>query len=414
MPLTKKRFERSRMTRTELLPGKYSESLYPQPEMLARRPEKRKLRIGLPKEPGAHEYRIMLNPSAVKQLTEDGHTILLEAGAGGRSNWSDVEFSNAGAIISERNEVFKCDVVLKVSPLSSEEIGLLVGNQTVFSALHSNTQTTENIRKLMQKRVTAVAYELVKDQYGYFPFVHSMSEISGMLAVTTAGEYLSRNNGRGIVMGGITGVPPAKVMILGSGTAAEYAARAAVGLGALVKIFDDSVSRLNSLKNKLGTGVYTYFSQKNSLTSNLKTADVLIGALDFTGKIPRMNITEEMVAGMKPGSVIVDLNTDNVSCIETSHITDLGNPTFEKFNVLHYCVPNIASRAPRTASIAMSNAILPILDLFSEETITRRIMRNETCIRNGTYIYEGILTNAYLGRIFNLDYKDIDLLTAIF
>ncbi len=402
------------MTRTDFIPGKYSESFFPQPELLARRSDKRKLRIGIPKETDTHEYRIMLNPTAVKQLTDDGHTILLEAGSGGRSNWSDIEFANAGAIISERTETFKCDVILKVSPISSDEIDLLPGNQTLFSALHSNTQTVENIRRLMQKRITAVAYELVHDHNGFYPFVHSMSEISGMLAVTTAGEYLSRYNGRGIVMGGITGVPPAKVIILGSGTAAEYAARAAVGLGALVKIFDDSVAQLNQLKNKLGAGVFTYFSQKQSLANNLKSADVLIGALDFTGKIPKMNVTQEMVAAMKSGTVIVDLNTDNVSCIETSRITNLGNPTYEAYGVLHYCVPNIAARAPRTASLAMSNALLPILEAFSEETATRRIMRNETCIRNGTYIYEGVLTNEYLANIFKLDYKDINLLTAIY
>jgi len=291
---------------------------------------------------------------------------------------------------------------------------LLKGSQTVFSALHTNTQTEESIRKLMAKRVTAIAYELVKDADGFYPFVHTLSEISGMLAITTAGEYLSRHKGRGIVLGGITGITPTKVMILGAGTAGEFAARAAIGLGAQVKIFDNSISKLNSIKNKLGIQVFTSVFQKNSLIKNLKTADVLIGAAEFTGKGANVLITENMVSKMKKGAVIVDLNTDNISYIETSRITNLGRPAFEKHGVIHYCVPNIASRAPRTASISLSNALMPILSLFGESTASRQIMRNETCVRNGTYIYEGVLINPYIGRIFNIDYKDLDLLTAIF
>lgn len=402
------------MTRTELTPHKYSESLFPQAEMLRKEPGKRRLRIGVPKEDNRHENRVMLPPAAVKQLAEDGHHVLLESGAGSGGNWSDLEYSGAGAEICSHERVYSSDIIVKVSPLSLEEIAMLKGKQTVFSALHTNTQTAEKIRRMSAKRITAVAYELIQDRYGFFPFVHSMSEISGMLALSTAGEYLARRDGRGIVLGGVTGVTPAKVMVLGAGTAAEYAARAAVGLGAQVKVFDSSIARLNQLKNKLGMQIYTSVFQKDSLKRNIKSADVLIGAAEFTGRYTKTVITEDMVRQMKSGAVIIDLNTDNLSYIESSHITDLSKPSFIKHDVIHYCVPNIASRAPRTASVSLSNALLPILEVFGTEQSARNIMRSEICIRNGTYIYEGVLTNEYLGKSFNIDYKDIELLTALF
>lgn len=393
----------------------FDEKLLPQAEMLEEKKSKRSLFIGIPKETDKYENRIILTPQAVKQLCEDGHQIIIERGAGIKSRWSDSDYTKAGATIKSQQEVYKSEIILKVSPFNEDEIKLLIGNQLLISALHFNTQTIQKINKLKQKKITASAIELMKDANGYNSFIQTMNEISGILAINTASEYLSNpKTGKGILLGGITGIPAAKVIIIGAGTAGEYAARTAMGFGAQVKVFDSSISKLQSLKNKLGIQLFTSVLQKQVILKALKTADVVIGALANTTDENNIVISKDMISSMKKGSVIIDLNIDSASCFASSRITHFGNPVFEKHGIIHYCVPNIASKAPRTASVALSNSMFPILQKISQEKSTANIIRNIAEIRNGTFIYEGILTNERLAKKFKIDYKDIDLLSAIF
>jgi alanine dehydrogenase len=351
----------------------------------------------------------------VKQLTEDGHQIAIESNAGIKSRWNDEDYVSAGAIIKTRKEIFNSEIVIKVSPFEEDEIKLLTGNQLIISALHFNTQSLKKIKLLKEKKITAVGIELMKDDENYNPFVQTMNEIAGILAINTANEYLSNPVlGKGILLGGITGIPAAKVIIIGAGTAGEYAARTAIGLGAQVKVFDNSVSKLQNLKSKLGIQLFTSVLQKQVIANTLKTADVLIGALDDTKDENNIIISKKMISSMKKGSVIIDLNTDSASCFATSDITHFGNPAFEIHGIIHYCVPNMASKAPRTASVALSNSIFPILQKISHEKNTSNIIRSITEIRNGTYIYEGILTNERIAKKFNIDYRDIELLSSFY
>lgn len=406
------------MTLTRFSPHKLTmkkTEFLPQEEMLEKGQFFRKLSIGMPREINRFENRVILTPESVRQLVSEEHSVIIEKGVGEKSNITDNEYRNAGAKVRSKEEVYKCSIIAKVSPFNKKEISLLKNNQTIISSLHPNTQTQENIRKLISKNITAIALELISDASGFYPFVHSMSEIAGILAVTTAGKYLSNyHKGRGILLGGITGVPPAKIIILGAGTAAEYATRAAMGLGAEVRIFDNSISKLEKLKSKLGVQIFTSVFQKQLFTNVLKSADLVIGAFEFNGTSSQCKVTDFMVKKMKENSVIIDLNTSNISCFSTSRVTDFGNPVFKKYGVIHYCVPNIASEASQTASISLSNAILPIFLKISEQGETLRIIKESTEIRNGTYIYEGILINSELGNRFNIDYKDINLLTAVF
>ncbi len=404
------------MTDSQKATGKYSfdEKLLPQAEMLEEKKNKRSLFIGIPKETEKYENRIILTPQAVKQLSDEGHQIAIESGAGVKSRWKDSDYTGAGAIIKSRREIFKSEIILKVSPFEEEDIKLLSGNQMIISALHFNTQSSQKINQLKFKKITAVAIELMKDAGNFNPFIQTMDEIAGIMAINTASEYLSNpETGKGILLGGITGIPAAKVIIIGAGTAGEYAARTAIGLGAQVKVFDSSISKLQSLKSKIGIQLFTSVLQKQVINKTLKTADVVVGALEDT-KDESIIISEKMISSMKQGSVIIDLNTDSASCFATSKITHLGNPAFEKHGIIHYCVPNMASKASRTASVALSNTIFPILQKISHERTTPNIIRNIAEIRNGTFIYEGILTNERLAKKFNLEYRDIDLLTAIY
>ena len=404
------------MTDSQKASGKYSfdEKLLPQAEMLEEKKNKRSLFLGIPKETDKYENRIILTPQAVKQLTDEGHQIVIETGAGVKSRWKDSDYTGAGAIIKSRRDIFKSEIILKVSPFEEEDIKLLSGNQLVISALHFNTQSAQKINQLKFKKITAVAIELMKDAGNFNPFIQTMDEIAGIMAINTASEYLSNpETGKGILLGGITGIPAAKVIIIGAGTAGEYAARTAIGLGAQVKVFDSSISKLQSLKSKIGIQLFTSVLQQQVINKALKTADVVVGALEDT-KDENIIISEKMISSMKQGTVIVDLNTDSASCFATSKITHLGNPAFEKHGIIHYCVPNMASKASRTASVALSNTIFPILQKISHERTTPNIIQNIAEIRNGTFIYEGILTNERLAKKFNLDYKDIELLTAIF
>jgi len=389
--------------------------LFPQEEMLETGKAQRQITIGIPKETSRYESRISLTPQAVEMLVMNGNQLIIESGAGDDANYSDMLYADAGAsIVNSKKEVYDCEIVLKVAPLTLSEIELLKNRQTVISSVNISTQNSDNFRKLMEKKVTAIGFEYIKDQYDDRPVLRCMSEIAGRASIMVASELLSNaNKGKGILLGGVTGISPTEVAILGAGTASEYAARAALGLGAIVKVFDSSTHKLRNLQRNLGHSIFTSVLQPKVLSKTLKSTDVLIGAMHYYDHQQPFPITEDMVRQMKKGSIIIDLNIDNGSCFETARITDHGNPTFVKHDIVHYCVPNIASRFARTASIALSNVFAPLLmDICVCGGITQTLKDN-TGFRQGVYLFNGILTNQFIGKIFNIKAQDINLLITV-
>jgi alanine dehydrogenase len=392
-----------------------SRAYFTQESMLAVETRKRKLFIGLPRETSLQENRIGLTPEAVQHLVSAGHEVLMEAGAGEPSKYADHAYSEAGAQIAySTEEVYKADVLLKVAPPTLDEIELLHPNQTLISALQMGSMTQEYIAALARKKINAIGFELMKDPSGARPVVRAMSEIAGSTVMLIAAEYLARSNeGKGIILGGITGVPPSQVVILGAGTVAEYAARAATGLGAEVKVFDNHLYKLRRLKHNLGMQLYTSTLDTFALSQQIRRADVVIGALAVEdGRIPFM-VPEEMVASMAPGSIIIDVSIDQGGCFETSEMTSHSSPVFRKYDVIHYCVPNIASRVPRTATNALSNIFTPILQEISQHGGINEVLFTNEHFRSGVYIYRGSLTNAMIAKKFNLRYKELGLLIAV-
>ena len=392
-----------------------SRAYFTQESMLAVETRKRKLFIGLPRETSLQENRLGLTPEAVQHLVSEGHEVVLEAGAGEPSKFADHAYSEAGAtIVYSAEEVYKADVLLKVAPPTLEEIEYLKANQTLISALQFGSLTPEYIAALQRKKVNAIGFELMKDPSGARPVVRAMSEIAGSTVMLIAAEYLARSNeGKGIILGGITGVPPSQVVILGAGTVAEFAARAATGLGAEVKVFDNHLYKLRRLKHNLGMQLYTSTLDTSALKQQIRRADVVIGALHpEDGRVPFM-VPEEMVASMAPGSVIIDVSIDQGGCFETSEMTSHSKPVFRKYDVVHYCVPNIASRVPRTATHALSNIFTPILQDISQQGGINEVLFTNEHFRSGVYIYRGSLTNAVIAKRFNLRYKELSLLIAV-
>jgi len=390
------------------------EKLMPQEETLEVTKSARKLVIGLPLESLFQENRISLIPDAVKTLVKAGHEVILQHNAGLAARFSDREYAESGAIITENaREVFQADVVLKVAPLSDVEIEYLKGRQFLLSALHLNTQTKDYFQKLTQKKMSAIAFEYIKDKTNAFPVVRSISEIAGTASIQIAAEYLAHPEfGNGQMLGGFTGIAPSKVVIIGAGTVGEYAARMAYGMGASVKVFDNNVYKLRKLKSEVNQGMFTSTIQTAELQKALASADVLICAVHSTHHRSPVLVTEEMVMTMKEGSVIVDVSIDQGGCVETSKITNHQNPVFRLHGVTHYCVPNIASRVPTTASMALSNFFAPMLIRAGHLGGIDKLLSMDYYFRQGVYVYNGILSNKIIGEYFGLPFQDIDLLMA--
>ncbi|MDO6675711.1 alanine dehydrogenase [Tenacibaculum sp. 1_MG-2023] len=387
------------------------EQLMPQTEMLEIKKQKGDLFIGLPKETHFEEKRISLSPDAVAALVAHGHRIVIETGAGDGANYSDKEYSDAGAKISyDIKEAFACNIVLKVEPPSLEEIQMLNPQTVLISALQLKTQDKKYFEALAKKRVTAIAFDYIKDEHGVFPIVKSLSEIAGIASMHIAAELMTASNGgNGLLLGNIGGVPPTDVVILGAGTVGEFAAKAAVGLGARVKVFDNSITKLRNLQSCVQAPIYTSTIQPKTLQKALMRCDVAIGALRGKDRSPVV-VTEEMIEQMKDGAVIVDVSIDRGGCFETSQVTTHSNPTFANHGVIHYCVPNIPSRYSRTASVSISNIFTPYLLEIAEEGGFENAARFDKSLRNGMYFYHGILTNKTVADWFDLPYRDINLL----
>jgi alanine dehydrogenase len=393
------------------------EGLMPQEETLEVGTKQKQLKIGIPSENYSVESRVPITPEAVEILTGHGHEVTLESGAGSAANYADTDYSERGGIISQsRKEVFGgCDILLKISPPSVEEIGWMRERQTLISSFQASTYNDEKyIRDLMRKRVTAIAFEMIQDEHKCYPAVRSMSAIAGTTSILIAAEYLSNvRGGKGVMLGGVTGITPTEVVILGAGTAAEYAVRAAMGLGSEIKVFDHSIHRLRRLQNAVGMMVSTSIYHPKVIQKALRSADVLIGAIRQGEEQQSYFITEEMVMQMKKGSVIIDISIDRGGCIETSELRTQVDPVFVKHGVIHYCVPNIPSRVARTASIAISNVIAPVIIGMGVLGGEGKHLREDIGLRHGVYIYTGILTNDTIGRRFGIPSKDINLLMAV-
>jgi alanine dehydrogenase len=389
--------------------------LLPQEEMLEVKKRGQKIKIGIPSDFSKVEYRVPLTPQAVDLLVSYGHEILIETNAGKSASYSDKAYRDVGAQITDtKEEIFQCDIILRISPFSNDEIDMLRGNQVIISTMQPHAHCRESIQKMMQKKVTAIAYEYLENEDGYMPFVHQMSQIAGVTSITIASEYLSKSrNGKGVLFGEVTGVTPAELVIIGTSTAAEYAARAAIGLGIFVKVFDTSVYELSKLEERLGRRVFTSVFYPKVLRKALISADVVIGAMPFNTSL-KFKVSEELVKQMKEGSVIIDLNVSQGGCFETSECTDFNNPAFVKHGVVHYCVPNSPALVARTASISMSNILIPVLLSISDDGGVNNYIKTSRGFRKGVYIYHGILTNSDIGNLFNIPSKEIDLLLAAF
>lgn len=387
------------------------QQLMPQEEKLEVARKKSDLFIGIPKESSHQERRICLTPDAVKSMVSHGHRILIEAGAGESSSYSDQEYSKAGAeITQDTKKVFGCPMILKVEPLTLPEIEMMNSNSLVISALQIKTRKKEYFEALTKKKITALAFEFIKDDDGSYPAVKSLSEIAGTGSILIAAELMINNQfGKGLLFGNITGVPPTEVVIIGAGTVAEFAARTAIGLGANVKVFDNSITKLRRLQNNLSQRIFTSTVQPNSLLKALRRCDVAIGAMKGKDRCPVI-VTETMVEHMKKGAVIVDVSIDTGGCFETSEVTTHEKPTFIKNNVIHYCVPNIPSRYSKTASLSISNIITPYLLQIAEDGGIESAIRCNKGLKNGVYLYHGILTNKAIGDWFDLPGSDINLI----
>ncbi|MEI6748121.1 MAG: alanine dehydrogenase [Bacteroidota bacterium] len=387
-----------------------------QEETLEVSKEKRNLTIGIPHESAHLENRVSLVPDAVGLLVQNGHRVIVETNAGKAAHFPDSEFSSLGGeIVYKPQEVFKADVILKVAPPTIDEIEMMGTRQTILSSLNIPGLTDEYFKRLIAKKVTALSFEYIRDKDGTFPVIRAMSEIAGNTSILLAADYMSDCEfGRGKMLGGFSGISPTEVVILGAGTVGEYAARAAIGMGAFVKVFDNSIYKLRRLQNNLNARIYTSILQPRVLLKSLINADVVIGAVhSSSGRTPCL-VSEDMVRQMKPGAVIIDVSIDQGGCFETSHVTDHKNPVYQVMGVTHYCVPNIASKVPHTASFALSNFLAPIMLKVGEEGGMDELLRTDYGVRHGTYLFNGILTNRYLSDHFRLPYQDLNLLMAAF
>lgn len=387
------------------------QELMPKEERLEVLRKEGKMSIGIPKETHYQERRVCLSPDAVQVLVANGHEITVETGAGDGANYSDQEYSEAGAQISYNSqEVFSKPIVIKVGPLTQTEIDWLKPNSYLVSTVQINMQTRSYFEKLSAKKVTAIGFEFIKDSHGYLPVVRLLSEIAGTTSILLASELMvNTNGGNGILMGGIAGVRPAEIVILGGGTVGEYASRAALGLGANVRVFDNSLSRLRRLQTDLGVRVSTSMIDPKELSKSLKRCDVAIGALRGDDRTPCV-VTEKMVENMKNGAVIIDLSIDNGGCFETSEITTHDKPIVIKHGVIHYGVTNVTSRVSRTSTKALSNFFLPYLLSIAKEGGFEHVIKCDRGLRSGIYLYQGRLTKKKLSDWFNLPFHDINLL----
>jgi len=371
--------------------------------------------IGIPKENSPDEKRLVFTPEAVDMIVEAGHQILFESGAGAGINYSDADYSESGAKIMNKEEVFNCDLIFKIAPPTLEEIFMTKKKATIYSMLYLFDMSIELIQAMTERSVNAIGYELISSDGLNFPVQDSVSEIEGIAAISVALELLSNeSSGKGILLGGIPGISPTEVIIIGASVAGRVAARAALALGAMVKVFDNDILKLSKLQKELGTMIFTSVFQPNVLMNAFKSADVVIGALPCINESVRYLISADVIRRMKKGSLIIDLRINQGGCFETTCFLPEKHPKiFDKGGVIHYCVPNISSRVARTTSMALSNIFTPLIVRMGESGIAG-IAQSDSVFRSGLYMYSGKLVNSYVAKHFNLPAHDIGLFLSMF
>lgn len=376
-----------------------------------------RLLIGIPRERNEEERRLALTPEAVDMLTDCGHHVLVETGAGLGINYSDNHFSEAGAeIVATPAEVFQADIILKILPPLPAEVALMKPRTTVLSMIHFNSFTQEAFELMMAKRIHAVSYELLADNQRKYPVLNVMSEIEGTAAITIASELLSNTQGgKGILLGGIPGVSPTEVVVVGAGHAGTVATRAAMALGASVKVFDEDINKLRTIQQVLGQGLFTSNFHPNVLHNAFRGADVVIGALRYINTHRRYVIAEELIRSMKKGALVIDLRISQGGCFETTCCLLPSDPTvFEQYGVLHYCKPDISNRVARTTSMAFSNIFVPLLLRWGDAGSLQSFIKTDDGFRSGVYMYCGKPVNSFVSNHFNLSSNSLDLYLSAF
>jgi alanine dehydrogenase len=383
----------------------------PKSELYKVREKKAQLSIGIPAESTNEETRVPLSPAAVRYLSDLGYSILVQSEAGKAAGFSNNEYSENGArIVYEKKPIFEAGIILKIATPSLEEIAMMKGNQVLISSFDAYSVQKEQVYNMLKKRIVALCYNQLRDESGILPVVHSMSEIAGRASVLIAVNHFMHAKDQGILTGGITGMPPSEVLILGAGTVGQYAARTALGLGANVRVFDTSLYRLRRLKAIGLHNVYNSIIQPEILSQALKNSNLVIGALRAEdGRTPCV-VSEDMVMQMKEGALMIDVSIDQGGCFATSGLTTHSNPIFSKHGVVHYCVPNIPSIVPQTASLALSNILTHFLSALLDYGSLDNYMWDKVFIRESVYLYKGVLTNPFIGQTYNIDSKSIDIL----
>ena len=393
---------------------KEQRTLFPEECLLREISKQPRLSIGIPKENAAVETRLALTPEGVAIVTEEGHSVYVQRGAGVPMQYSDLQYSEAGAfMVEDASEVFSADLVLKIAPPTIEELNMMHDRSTIMSMLQLTNLSSDCIKLMISKKLNAIAYELIKDEQKAFPVVSSISEIEGNTAIAVAAELMSNERGgKGLLLGGVAGITPTEVLILGAGITGSVAARTALALGASVKIFDHDINKLRKIQHYLGQQVFTSVIHPNVLFKALSTADAVIGNLRYINGSERFMVSEELVKTMKPGAIIIDMSVDQGGCFETSECRTLQNPVYEKHGVIHYCVPNISARVARTSSIALSNIFAPILLKIGNSGGVDSAINESAGFRHGAYIYGGVLVNHLIGNYYSIAANDIGLLLA--
>jgi alanine dehydrogenase len=393
---------------------KEERSLFPEECLLREIARQPRLSIGLPRENALVETRLALTPEGVAIVTEEGHSVYVQRGAGEPMSYSDLQYSEAGAyLVDDEAEVFGADIVLKIAPPTLAELNLMHDRSTLFSMLQLSNLSAECIRLMMKKKMNAIAYELIQDEQKAFPVVNSIAEIEGNTAIAVAAELMSNERGgKGLLLGGVAGITPTEVLILGAGITGSVAARTAMALGAQVKVFDHDISKLRKIQHYLGQQVFTSVIHPTVLIRSLATADAVIGNLRYINGSERFMVSEELVKKMKPGAIIIDMSVDQGGCFETSECRTLQHPVFEKHGVIHYCVPNISARVARTSSMALSNIFAPMLLKIASSGSPNSAITESVGFRHGAFIYSGVLVNRLIGNYYNIPSNDIGLLIA--
>lgn len=388
--------------------------LFPEESLLRELAQQPKLTIGIPRENPQTETRLGLTPEGVSIVVEEGHQVIVQRGAGLPMFYTDLQYSEAGAIIVDDDEsVFAADIVLKIAPPSIDQLYKMKKGASIFSMLQLSNFSADCIRLMMAKKLNAIAYELIKDEQKAFPVVNTISEIEGSTAIAVASELMSIDSGgKGILLGGVAGVSPTEVVILGAGLAGSVAARSALALGAQVKIFDHDINKLRKIQHYLGQQVFTSVIHPSVLFRALASADAVIGNLRYINGSERFMVSEELVKTMKQGAIIIDLSVDQGGCFETSECRTIRNPVFEKHGIIHYCVPNISARVSRTSSMVLSNIFAPILLKIGHSGSVKSAVSESSGFRNGVYVYGGVLVNRLIASYFGLPSNDIGLFLA--